>query len=181
MATVDVSIRPLEGTDAPTVQRYAADERVARTTTIPQPYPDDGGEQFVKKCLEAHERGRLFPFAILADGEMIGVLELKMVKDEDRTVQCDYGIASSHWGKGITTRAVALALGYAFGELDMEVVNSGCLARNPASARVLEKNGFTEIGQFIYDLPKFKGETIRRFRLTKQEWLQRKPGVEERC
>ena len=106
---------------------------------------------------------------------MIGVLELKLVKDEDRTVQCDYGIASSHWSKGITTRAVALALTYAFQELDIEVANSGCLARNPASARVLEKNGFTEIGQFIYNSSKFKDEPARRFRLTKQEWLQRNP------
>ena len=53
MTTFDVSIRPLELTDAPAVQRYASDERVARTTNIPQPYPDDGGEQFVKQCLEA--------------------------------------------------------------------------------------------------------------------------------
>ena len=96
MTTVSVSIRPLELADSPAVQRYASDERVARTTTIPQPYPDDGGEQFVNKCLEARERDQLFPFAILADGEMIGVLELKVVKDEERTVQCDYGIASSH-------------------------------------------------------------------------------------
>ena len=54
----------------------------------------------------------------------------------------------------------------------MEIVNSGCLARNPASARVLEKNGFTEIGQFIVSSSKFKDEPARRFRLTKQEWLQ---------
>ena len=175
MTTADVSIRPLELTDAPAVQRYASDERVACTTTIPQPYPDDGGEQFVKKCLEARERSRLFPFAILADCEMIGVLELKVVKDKDRTVQCDYGIASSHWGRGITTRAVALALAYAFQELDMEVVTSGCLSGNPGSARVLEKNGFTEIDQFIINSSKFKDEPARRFRLTKQEWLQRNP------
>ncbi len=175
MTTTDVDIRPLELSDAPAVQRYASDQRVARTTTIPRPYPEDGGEQFVKKCLGAHEQGRLFPFAILADEEMIGVLELKVVKGQYRTVQCDYGIASSHWGKGITTRAVGLALTYAFQELDMATVNSGCLARNPASARVLEKNGFTEIGQFIYNSPKFKDEPARRFRLTKQEWLQRNP------
>ena len=53
MTTFDVSIRPLELTDAPAVQRYASDERVARTTNIPQPYPDNGAEQFVKQCLEA--------------------------------------------------------------------------------------------------------------------------------
>jgi ribosomal-protein-alanine N-acetyltransferase len=175
MKIQSVVIRPLELADGPDVQSYASDERVARTTTIPQPYPDDGGEQFVKKCLEAHGRGRLFPFAILAAGEMIGVLELKVVKGEDRTVQCDYGIASTHWGKGITTHAVGLALTYAFQELGMEVVNSGCLARNPASARVLEKNEFTEIGQFIYNSSKFKDEPARRFCLTKQKWLHRNP------
>ena len=40
----------------------------------------------------------------------------------------------------------------------MEVVNVGLpLARNPGSARVLEKNGFTEIDQFIYQLIQIQG------------------------
>ena len=102
---------------------------------------------------------------------MVGVVELGAIDLESRSIQCDYAIASAHWGKGITTKAVALALRYAFLQLGMEIVRSACLRRNPASARVLEKNGFLETEGFVYNSSKFKGEAARKFILTKAAWL----------
>ena len=157
--------------DASAVQRYASDERVARTTTIPQPYPENGGETFVRRGVRAHKNREAFFFSIVADGDMIGVVELGAVDYENRSARCDYGIASSHWGRGITTRAVALALHYAFCELGMEIVHSACLKRNPASARVLKKNGFQETEGFIYNISKFENEPARRCQLTRQAWV----------
>ena len=168
---VEVTIRPLRFSDVAAVQRYASDERVARTTTIPQPYPENGGETFVRKGIRAHRNREAFFFAIVADGDVVGVVELGAVDCEKRSARCDYGIASSHWGRGITTRAVALALHYAFCELGMEMVHSACLKRNPASARVLEKNGFQEMDGFIYNSSKFENEPARRFQLTRQAWI----------
>lgn len=173
----DVTIRPLRLSDAAAVQRYASDERVARTTTIPNPYPADGGETFVKEAVEAHANEDAFYFAILADGEMIGAIDLRSMDLDNRSIECGYAIAASHWGKGIATKAVALALRHAFCELGMDVVWAHCLKRNPASARVLKKNGFRETGEFASDLPKFKGEPSRAFQLTKQEWLSNRLTV----
>ena len=171
----EVTIRPLRLDDAAAVQRYASDERVARMTTIPQPYPPDGGETFVKKAVEEHANGEAFYFGILADGELIGALDLSSIDHENRSLECGYAIAASHWGKGITTNALSLALRYAFCELGMDIVQSSCLRRNPASARVLAKNGFRETGEYISDIPKFKDEPFREFQLTKQEWLAYHP------
>ncbi len=168
---IEVTIRPLRLSDAAAVQRYASDERVARTTNIPQPYPENGGETFVRRSIRAHRNREGFSFAIVADGDVIGVVGLGAVDYEKRSVRCDFGIASSHWGKGITTRAVALALHYAFCELGMEIVQSACLKSNPASARVLEKNGFQELDGFLYNSSKFKDEPARRFQLTRQAWV----------
>ena len=172
---LEVTIRPLQLGDAEAVKRYASDERVARMTTIPQPYPPDGGETSVKKAVEAHANEEVFYFAILADGELIGALDVRSIDRENRSLECGYAIAVSHWGKGITTKAVALALRYAFCELGMNIVRSSCLRRNPASARVLEKNGFRETGEYVSDIPKFKDEPFRLFQLTKQEWLANHP------
>ena len=171
IAEPDVTIRPLRLSDADAVQRYASDERIAGTTTIPEPYPEDGGETFVKQAVEAHANEEAFYFGILADGELIGAIDLRSIESEKRTVECGYAIAASHWGKGIATKAVALALRYAFCELRVDIVFAHCLKRNPASARVLEKNGFRETGDFASDLPKFKDEPSRAFQLTKQEWF----------
>ena len=171
MTEPKVTIRPLFVGDEPAVQRYASDERVARTTTIPEPYPEDGAVKFVDQAVEARHKREGFFFAIVAEGEMVGVVELGAIDSESRSIQCDYAIASAHWGKGITTKAVALALRYAFLELGMEIVRSACLRRNPASARVLEKNGFLETEEFVYNSSKFKGEAARKFILTKAAWL----------
>ena len=174
-AKPEISIRPLQLSDADAVQRYASDERVARMTTIPEPYPPDGGETFVKRAVEAHANGEAFYFGILANGEMIGALDLRSIDHDNLSVECGYAIATSHWGKGITTKAVALMLQFAFGDLGMDIVRSSCLNRNPASARVLEKNGFRETGENISEIPKFKGEPFREFQLTKGEWLANYP------
>ena len=168
---IEVKIRPLQYSDAAAVQRYASDERVALTTNIPQPYPENGGETFVRRSIREHRNREGFSFAIVADGDMIGVVGLGAVDYEKRSVRCDYAIASSHWGRGITTRAVALALNYAFCELGLEIVHSACLKRNPASARVLKKNGFQEMDGFLYNSSKFENEPARRFQLTRQAWI----------
>ena len=96
----EVTIRPLRLDDAAAVQRYASDERVARTTTIPQPYPSDGGETFVKQAVEAHANGEEFYFGILADGELIGALDLRSIDREKRSLECGYAIAASQVGQG---------------------------------------------------------------------------------
>ena len=171
IAKSEVSIRPLQLSDAESVQRYASDERVAQMTTIPHPYPPDGGETFVKKAVEEHANGEAFYFGILADGELIGALDLRSIDRETRSLECGYAIAASHWEKGITTKALSLALRYAFSDLEMDIVRSSCLSRNPASARVLEKNGFRETGEFVSDIPNFRNEPSRGFQLTKREWL----------
>ena len=143
-------------------------------------YPEDGGEMFVKQAIEAHANEETFYFGILADGELIGAIDLRSIESEKRTVECGYAIAASHWGKGIATIAVALALRYAFCELRVDIVFAHCLKRNPASARVLEKNGFRETGDFASDLPKFKDEPSRAFQLTKQEWFANR-STEDGC
>ncbi len=165
------TIRPLCLDDAAAVQRYASDKLVAQSTNVPWPYPEDGGEQFVRNRLAAHGSGRSYSFAILCGGELIGVVGINAVDRQRKIAHCDYAIASSHWGRGITTTAVALALRYAFAELGLETVRSECLVSNRASARVLEKNCFQEVGEFLYSSAKFSDEPVRRFELRRQEWI----------
>lgn len=64
-------------------------------------------------------------------------------------------------------------MNYAFTDLDMELVNAACLEGNPASSRVLEKNGFIETGKFILNNFKFKDEAARWFGLTWENWVKR--------
>jgi len=171
-----VTIRPIELSDASDVQRYASDARLARTCNVPHPYPQDGGEQFVRRSVDVRRNRERFPSAVLLDGEFVGIVGLNEPDLENPTVECDYWIGVPFWGKGICTKAVDLAVKYAFSDLHMQTVLSGCREGNTASIRVLEKNGFDEIDSVLATDTygkKFKGERLCRFRLCKRDWIAR--------
>lgn len=168
-----VSLRPVELTDAADIQRYASDAELAATCNVPHPYPENQGQRWAEKCVADRAARRRFPSAILVDGAFAGLIGLNAVDFPGGTCEVDYWVARPFWGQGVATAAVGTALTSAFAELDLARVFSGCRADNPASARVLEKNGFREIEAMINDGrfgPKFLHESIRRFTITSDEW-----------
>jgi len=52
----------------------------------------------------------------------------------------------SFWGKGFATKAVKLAVDYAFNTLGLHKLTAGVYANNIASVRVFEKSGFSVEG-----------------------------------
>ncbi|HPQ35857.1 MAG TPA: GNAT family protein, partial [Tenuifilaceae bacterium] len=54
-----------------------------------------------------------------------------------------YWLGVEYHGKGIATQAIAQIVDIAFSEYKLLRVYAEVFANNPASARVLEKNGFT--------------------------------------
>ena len=56
-------------------------------------------------------------------------------------------IKDNHWGQGHMTRIVAAYLDWVVPALRLQRVEASVLDGNPASARVLEKNGFQEEGR----------------------------------
>jgi RimJ/RimL family protein N-acetyltransferase len=169
----NVSLRPITVEDATSVQLYASDARLAATCNVPYPYPSNGGQVFVERCIHARESRQRFPHAILLDGQFVGVIGLNLPDFTNLTAEVDYWLAVPFWGQGIMTQAVGLVAGVAFKELGFCRLFSGCWSKNPASCRVLEKNGFTEISSIVNDGhfgQKFAEETIRRFTLSYDEW-----------
>ena len=139
MNTMNVSIKPLEIGDAEAVQRYASDKQLARTCNVPHPYPEDGGEGFVKQGIEDRQKKKRFPSAILLNRDFVSIIGLNDPDFQKRSIQVDYWLGVPFWVKGIMSKAVSLAVEYAIKELVMTTVFSGCWEGNPASCRVLEK------------------------------------------
>jgi len=171
-----VAIRPVELSDADEVQRYASDARLAATCNVPHPYPDDGGRQFVQRSIIAREKGERYPSAVIVGGKFAGLMGLNAIDLNRGKAELDYWIAVPFWGHGVGTAAARLAVALAFRGLKLQTVFSGCLCGNPASCRVLEKVGFTEIETIINDGTygqKFDNQPIRRFKLDRADWEQR--------
>ncbi|MEN6335959.1 MAG: GNAT family N-acetyltransferase [Phycisphaerales bacterium] len=62
-------------------------------------------------------------------------------------VEIGYGVAEAHEGKGYASAGVARMVEEAFAHGGINAVIAETSVNNPASQRVLEKNGFTRTGQ----------------------------------
>ncbi len=168
-----ISIRPVQISDADSVQKYASDVRLHATCNLPSPYPEGGAISFLTGAIKAQETGRKHLFAILNSDEFVGLMGLNGVRSLEGTADLDYWVGFPFWGRGIATRAASLVITHAFQNLNLITLFSGGLVRNRASLRVLEKNGFTKIEEHVYGGPfknRFGGEMIARFRLHKHEY-----------
>lgn len=141
-----------EHTDA--VQRLASDPDVVATTNLPEPYPDDGAEQWIDYVRPRHEAGDELAFAILKDDDtLVGVVGLVDVTDEE--AELGIWIGKPFWGDGYATAAAREAVRLAFDEVGVDRVFARPLQRNDASRRVLEKLGFDEGSVETHENPKW--------------------------
>ena len=109
---------------------------------FPYPYNESDAERWIAlnhATLTAPQN-----FAIELDGEAIGGVGFDRHKDVfSGTAEIGYWLGEAHWGRGIGTAAAIFITDYAFGTYPLERVQAGVFAGNRASARVLEKAGFT--------------------------------------
>lgn len=161
----EITLRPVELSDAEDVQLYASDVRLHATCNLPSPYPEGGAQGFLAAAIQAREAGRQFTFAVLNGGEFAGLMTLNDVRMKTGTAELDYWIGFPFWGQGIATQAAGLAIAHSFEVVGLRTLFSGGLVRNVGSIRVLEKNGFTKLGEFVYDGPRFAEEVVARYRL----------------
>lgn len=145
-------LRPYVAADAADVQRLAGDRRIADTTAnIPHPYPDGAAERWIAGLAPAFEEGSRVAFAVTlrGTGELAGTIDLHAVSREHAQAELGYWIAVGHWGKGYGTEATCRLIAYAREQLGITRIVARCLARNPASARVMEKAGLRREGMLV--------------------------------
>jgi RimJ/RimL family protein N-acetyltransferase len=172
-----LALRPIELCDAASMQLYASEAELAATCNVPHPYPAGGGLRWAEKAVADRAARRRFPSAIIVEDSFVGLIGLNEVNFNLGSAEVDYWIGRPFWGRGIATAAVAGATELAFDELGLVQLSSGCRLANPASARVLEKNGFAETSPVVNSGrfgTKFLGETIRRFTLLIETWKTRR-------
>lgn len=149
------------------IQRCASDVRVSSTCNVPHPYPADGAQRWLERTQQSKREKKNAVFLVLSDKTFCGIMSVNAIDWEKRCAELDYWIAGDFQGKGVGTEAVRLAIQHARGDLGLQVLFSACLVSNPASARILQKNGFREVGRFLNAGRvgiKFLHHEMRRFR-----------------
>src|SRR5439155_1050682 len=87
-------------------------------------------------------------FAIVVDGSGVGGIAAEPGEGERRrSAEVGYWLGEPFWGRGIATEALRAVTDYAFATFDVIRLEAGVFGWNPASARVLEKVGYTLEGR----------------------------------
>jgi len=140
------ALRRWRADDLDALLRHADDPAVARglSDRFPHPYTRADGEAFLAgKVVDLSNP----VFAIEIDGEACGTIGLRPgVAERSIGAELGYWLGRRHWGRGLMTRIVGLYLPQAFAALGLQRIQATVFDDNPASARVLQKNGFVEEG-----------------------------------
>ena len=79
-------------------------------------------------------------------GKMIGTCGFNSCSFIHRRAEISYELAYEYWNKSITTKIVKVLTEFAIKKMKMHRIFANLKVTNPASARVLEKNGFEREG-----------------------------------
>jgi len=151
-------LRPGFPEDAPALAAAIADKAIARSlATVPWPYRMRDAEAFL-----ASPRDPVLPSLLIferTDGapQLIGACGLG--RRPSGAVEMGYWITRSYWGRGFATEACSALIAIARA-LGLSTLEGSHFLDNPASARVLEKLGFEQIGIIAPRLSCARGQEV---------------------
>ena len=153
------TLRSWEWRDRESIVRYANNPKVARNLRdrFPHPYTDRDARNWLEIVVDADPETN---FAIVVGGEAVGGVGYTLQYDVDRrSAEIGYWLGEEFWGRGIATEALIAVTDHAFASHDLCRVFANVFEWNPASARVLEKAGYTFEGRLRKSVTK-EGQTI---------------------
>ena len=155
-------LRPWREGDEPALAKYANNRNIwiNLKDVFPHPYTMEDAVAWVQS-----QKDRDLPtnLAIADADEAIGAIGLRLQGDVyRRTAEVGYWLGEPFWGQGIATHALRAMTEYAFATFDLVRLYALVKEWNPASARVLEKCGFTLEGRLRKNVTK-DGKTVDQF------------------
>ena len=136
-------VRSWRYADLPSLVENANNPKIWRAVRdqFPSPYTPDAAERWLNfVSLQRPETN----FAISVGGKSVGGIGLVIHHDIHRlTAELGYWLGEKFWGAGIMSAAVAAFTGHAFSAYGLVSIYAHVFDWNLASARVLEKSGYT--------------------------------------
>ncbi|MGA9119626.1 MAG: GNAT family protein [Bacteroidota bacterium] len=140
-------IRSWRRSDQNSLANHANNLSIARNLrdAFPSPYTLRDAENWlsVMACQSIESQ-----FAIDVHGDAVGGIGVTVGMDVHRIDgELGYWLGEEWWGKGIMTDAISTFVPYAFATFRLERIHAQVFEWNHASARVLEKSGFSLEGR----------------------------------
>lgn len=136
------TLRPFNSSDSQSLAFHANNRDVwlGVRDIFPFPYTEEDAKNFIDYATTTKTEIIL---AIDVNGKAVGAIGLHLKNDVFKlNGEIGYWLGAGLHGKGIASKAVAQMVDLAFNERKLLRVYAEVFSNNPASARVLEKNGF---------------------------------------
>lgn len=178
LETERLSLGNLKVSDISRIIQFAGNKKIAdMTLNIPHPYEERHAIHWIDMANKGIENKTAYIFAVRLkkEGEFIGGMGLHAAELYDRA-ELGYWIAEPYWNSGYATEALGAILEFGFNELQLNKIFATHLVNNPASGKVMIKNGMIKEGELV-DHYKTDGkyESVIQYRLTKKEYQKRNP------
>ncbi|MDJ0365763.1 GNAT family protein [Hymenobacter sp. H14-R3] len=144
-------LRAFTPADVPHLVELAGNYEVAKNTlNIPHPYHEEDARRWVQLTQENYQQrvGYAFAIELRATGKLVGGIGLTLQARFDRA-EAGYWLGQAYWGQGLASEALAALLGFGFGTLGLHKIVATHLVDNPASGRVMLKNGMVKEGELV--------------------------------
>lgn len=178
LETQRLTLRPISHADAPAIREAASIRAVADAMiSIPHPYPDGEAERYIARQIANFEAGCSVTFVIECKIKkaFCGVIEIREIEQNYSQAELSFWLAVERWGQGYMSEALKPVLCFAFEELDLNRLYAYHMVRNPASGKVLQKNGFTQEGLLRQRVRKWGVfEDAKLWAMLRQDWLARR-------
>jgi RimJ/RimL family protein N-acetyltransferase len=149
LSTPRLLLRPLHDGDAPALLAIFSDPQVMRYWSTPAWTDIAQAHALIARDVQGRASGEHLRLGIerRADGRLLGHCALFNIQKQNRRADLGYGLGSAAWGQGFAQEAVGALLDHGFGPaLQLHRVEADIDPRNAASAKVLERLGFTREG-----------------------------------
>lgn len=136
-------LRSWRADDAESVALHADDREVWRNMRdrFPHPYTLQDAREWLAFAATLPAGTN---FAIDVGGRAVGGISFEPLGDVFRVgAELGYWLGRAHWGMGIATAGVQAVTAHVFTHFDFIRLQASVFSWNPASARVLEKAGYT--------------------------------------
>jgi len=150
LETDRLQLRPLKPEDAETIFRgYASDPEATRYMVWPTHTDIHQTLVFIRQCENNRAGGDELTWAIIHKNhqQCIGTITVRHLSPK---AEIGYVLSKAYWNQGLMTEIVNQLSNQLLALKDIYRVGATCHVENAASARVLEKCGFTKEGVLRY-------------------------------
>lgn len=140
---MNIKLRKPKISDATVFRNIFNDKKVAKQLVgFPYPMNLEKAKNKLQETINLNKKGDYYEFAIIVDKKFTGMVVLEKPSKDKKTFSLGYVIGRKYWNKGITSKAIKKIINFGFNRLKLKKIIADNDEDNPASGRVLEKNGF---------------------------------------